>query len=69
MSTTHKWIQHHFKELVDQYAGKYVAVVDTKVISVGHSPKQVEDEARKKKPGKKLSVILVPKREDLHCLL
>ena len=69
MVTAHEWIQRHFKELVDNYAGNYVAVVGNKVISVGRSSKDVEAEARKKSPGKKLSIILVPKREDLHCLL
>ncbi len=69
MSTPHKWIYRHFKELVDKYAGKYVAVGENGIISVGLSPKLVEEEARKKSRGKKVSVILVPKPEDLYCLL
>ena len=69
MSTAHEWIQRHFKELVDNYAGKYVAVVGNKVISSGFSSKKVEEEAFKKYPSKKLSIILVPRREDLNCLL
>jgi len=69
MSAAHEWIQRHFKELVDNYAGKYVAVLNDKVISAGLSSKKVEEEALKKYPGKKLSVILVPRREDLNCLL
>jgi len=69
MSTAHKWIQHHFKELVDNYAGKYVAVIGNRIISTGLSPKKVEEDANKKYPGKKVSIILVPKKEDLNCLL
>ena len=69
MSTAHKWIQHHFKELVDNYAGKYVAVIGNKVIDTGLSPKKVEEDANQKYPGKKVSIILVPKKEDLNCLL
>ena len=69
MSAAQKWIQRHFKELVDHYAGNYVAVTDSGIISVGHSSKAVEEEARRKSPKKKLSIILVPKREDLNCLL
>jgi len=69
MSKAHKWIQSHFKELVDNYAGKYVAVADDKVITSGLSSKKVEEEALKKYPGKKLSIILIPRTEDLNCLL
>ena len=69
MSVAHEWIQRHFKELVDNYAGKYVAIIDNRVISVGLSSKKVDEEAHKKYPGKKLSIILVPRKEDLNCLL
>ena len=69
MSKTHEWIQHHFKELVDNYAGKYVAVIGNKVICAGHTSKKVEEEASKKYPGKKLSIMLVPRKDDLNCLL
>jgi len=69
MSKAHKWIQGHFKELVDKYSGKYVAVSDKGVLSSGFSSKEVEEEAIRKFPREKLSVILVPRKEDLNCLL
>jgi hypothetical protein len=69
MTKAHKWIQSHFKELVDKYSGKYVAVSDKGVISFGFSSKEVEEEALKKYSKKKLSVILIPRKEDLYCLL
>lgn len=69
MSKAHKWIHTHFKELVDKYSGKYVAVSDEGVINSGFSSKEVEEEALKKFPKKKISVILVPHKEDLNCLL
>ena len=69
MSNAQKWIQRHFKELVDKYPGKYVAVVENKIITSGLSSKDVEEEAQKRYPNKKLSIILVPRKEDLNCLL
>lgn len=69
MSKAHKWIQTHFKELVDIYSGKYVAVSDKGVINSGVSSKEVEEKALKKVPKKKISVILVPRKDDLNCLL
>lgn len=69
MSKAHKWIQTHFKELVDKYSGKYVAVSDKGVINSGVSSKEVEEKALKKVPKKKISVILVPRKDDLNCLL
>ena len=58
-----------FKELVDTYGGSYIAVVDGTVVVVGDDPKDVEDEALRKHPGKKPSVLRVPREEDIICLL
>lgn len=69
MVSPQEWIRLHFKELVDEYAGKYVAVSSNGVISTGTSSKKVEKDAQKKYPKKKISVLLVPKKEDLNCLL
>ena len=69
MSNAKKWIQRHFKELVDNYPGKYVAVFDNKIITSGLSSKDVQEEAQKRYPNKKLSLTLVPRKEELNCLL
>lgn len=63
------WIIQHFSELVRQYAGKYVAVVDEYVISFGASAKDVEAAARRAVPDKIPSVLLIPREEDMICLL
>ena len=63
------WITKHFEELVDKYHSRYVAIVDKSVVSTGNSAKKVEEEAIKKYPGKIPSVIYIPKKEDLACLL
>ena len=63
------WIVEHFSELVDKYAGKYVAVVNETLVAVGESGKEVEDKARKIEPRKIPSVLRIPREEDMACLL
>jgi hypothetical protein len=63
------WIVEHFSELVTKYAGKYIAVVDQKLVAVGESGVEVENEARKIQPHKIPSVLRVPREEDMACLL
>ena len=63
------WIIEHFSELVAKYAGKYVAVVDQRVIAAGTSGKEVEDSARKSAPDEVPSVFRVPREEEMACLL
>ena len=63
------WIVEHFTELVTKYAGKYVAVVNERLVAVGDSGKEVEDKARNLIPDKMPSVLHVPREEDMACLL
>jgi len=63
------WIIEHFSELVIKYAGKYIAVVDQKLVAVGESGIEVEARARKIQPEKIPSVLRVPREEDMACLL
>lgn len=69
MTKDHKWIHEHFEELVEKYAGKYVAVANEELIAVGESRKDVEWVARGKYPDITPSVLLVPREEDFTCLL
>jgi hypothetical protein len=63
------WIVEHFSELVTKYAGKYVAVVNEKLVAVGKSGIEVEAKAREVEPNKMPSVRRVPREEDMACLL
>ena len=63
------WIINHFSHLIKKYPGKYVAVINESVSAVGNSPSEVEVEAKRKVPEKMPSVILVPREEELACLL
>jgi len=63
------WIVEHFSELVEKYAGKYVAVVNEQLVAVGETRMAVETKAREIEPKKIPSVLRVPREEDMACLL
>lgn len=63
------WLVEHFSELVSKYAGKYIAVVNERVVAVGESGTEVEAKAREMEPHKIPSVLRVPREEDMACLL
>ncbi len=63
------WIVEHFSELVTNHAGKYIAVVNERLVAVGDSGKEVESKARELEPAKMPSVLRVPREEDMACLL
>ena len=63
------WIVEHFSELVTQYAGRFVAVVNETLVAVGDSRRDVETKAHEIEPNKMPSVLRVPREEDMVCLL
>lgn len=63
------WIINHFSDLVKKYAGKYVAVIDERVAASGESAAEVEAAGKRQSPDKTPSVLLVPREEDMACLL
>lgn len=69
MTKDQEWISEHFEELVNKYGGRYIAVMGQKIVAIGDSPKEVDDTARKKEPGKIPSVMHVPREEALTCIL
>ncbi|MEW5937121.1 MAG: DUF5678 domain-containing protein [Candidatus Thermoplasmatota archaeon] len=69
MKQKSRWIAEHFEELVNEYGGLYVAVVDDRVVAVGTDPKVVEDESLQKHPNVTPSILKVPKEEEIVCLL
>lgn len=62
------WVVENFSELVTKYAGKYIAVVNEKLVAVGDSGTDVETKAREIEPHKIPSVLRVPREEDMACL-
>jgi len=69
MTKSQRWIVKHFEELVERYGGKYIAVVDKKIVAIGNSPAEVDRKAREQFPNEIPSVIHVPIKEALTCIL
>ena len=68
MTRDQKWIQEHFEELVENYAGRYIAVSNEEVV-VGESLQEVRRTALKKYPSINPSILRVPRPEDFECAL
>jgi len=60
------WIHGHFEEIVDQYAGRYVAVANEELF-VGDTFREVLEKARLKYPDTEPSVLCVPRPQDFIC--
>lgn len=69
MTKDQKWIHEHFEDLVEKYAGKYVAVANGELVAVGETAREVETKAREKYSKIIPSVLLVPREEDFICAL
>jgi hypothetical protein len=63
------WIVEHFSELVDNYPGKAIAVVNEQLVAVAENEFDAELMAKEKYPDKTPSVLTVPREEDMACLL
>jgi len=69
MKKSQKWIVEHFEELVDKYGGKYIAVVNEEIVAIGNSPSEVDRRARERFPEETPSIMHVPVKEALTCIL
>ena len=69
MKKSQKWIIEHFEELVDKYGGKYIAVVNDEIVAVGESSVEVDRKARAQFPDEIPSIMHVPVKEALTCIL
>ena len=68
MTKDEQWIHDHFEELVDTYAGHYIAVANEETF-IGETLKEARDKALQKYPEVNPSVLLVPHPEDFICAL
>jgi hypothetical protein len=64
-----RWYSLHFAELVVQYAGKAIAVVQGNVVAVAETEKEADEVARRLHPGSFPLVVTVPQPEELVCLI
>ena len=63
------WIVQHFSELVSNYAGKAIAVVNEQLVAVAENELDAAWMAKEKYPDKIPSVLTVPREEDTACPL
>ena len=59
----------HSEELSRKYPGKYIAVVGNKLVAIGDNNKEVFVKAKKRFPGKIISISYIPRKDELVTLL
>jgi hypothetical protein len=70
MKKSQEWITKNFESLVSKYGGKYIGVVDEEVVSVALTPKEVLEKAKRAgKDEEEVSLLKVPREEELICVL
>jgi hypothetical protein len=70
MKSNQEWITENFESLVSEYGGKYIGVINEKVIAADLTPKAVLEQARKKGQNEEdISFLKVPTEEELICVL
>ena len=60
---------NHSQELSKEYPGKYIAVVDNKLVSISSSEVEAFREAKNKYPNKLISLSYIPRKDKLVTLL
>ena len=63
------WYADHFEELVEQFAGKAIAVVGEEIVAVADTEKEADRIARERNPDAVPLVLAIPTEEELVCLL
>ena len=69
MKKPQQWITENFEELVNNYGGKYIAVMGERVIAAALTPKEAMEAARKVAKEGEISLLKVPREEELICIL
>ena len=59
----------HSQELSKKYPGKYLAMVDDRLVSIGNSNLEVFKKAKEKYPKKLISISYIPRKDELVTLL
>lgn len=69
MSKNNLWINKNFEKLVENHAGRCVAIIDGKVIAVASDQMTAYRKASQKYPNKKPTVLRIPRKRELVCAL
>ncbi len=59
----------HSEELSKKYSGKYIAVVDNKLVVIGNSNLEVFKKAKEQHPKRLISISYIPRKDELVTLL
>ena len=63
------FLVEHSQELSKKYPGKYIAVVDNKLVAVSESEVEAFNSAKEKYPDKLVSLSYIPRKDELVTLL
>ena len=70
MKKSEIWITENFESFVSKYGGKYIGIVNEKVIAVAMTPREVLEDAKKLgNEEEEVSLLKVPTEEELICIL
>lgn len=64
-----EYLLKHSNKLSKEYSGKYVAIVEDKVVAVSRSAVQAYKEAKRKFPDKEIGIFYMPTEEETAVLL
>lgn len=59
----------HSQDLSKKYPGKYIAIVENKLVAVSDNEVEAFKSAKKKHPSKLVSLSYVPRKDELVTLL
>lgn len=65
---TSTWF-YHMSELMEEYPGQYLAIVDDEIVSSGDDEFEAYKKAKEKHPDKEVSLVYVPTKEETVTLL
>jgi hypothetical protein len=65
----YEYLLRHSQELSEKYPGKYVAIIEDKVVAVSRSAVQAFKEAKKKFLGDEIGIFYMPREEETVTFL
>ena len=64
-----EFLLKHSQELSEKYPGKYLAIVDTEVVSISSSSHEAFKQAKEKYPNKKIHISYMPTPAEVNILI
>jgi len=69
MMNSHEFLLKHSQEWSEKYPGKCIAIVDCKLVAIGHDELEVFKETKRKYPDKEISITYLPTDDEVVTLL